>query len=276
MLKDTIVFYHKDCPDGFSAAWAAWKKIGSKASYLAISHTDPAPSLKNKNLFFLDIACPEKVFKKLVRENKSVVLIDHHLTTQHLPKSASDSLFSFDHSGAYLAWKYFHKKPVPRLISYVEDYDLWKLRLLSSRELNSYIETKEYNFKEWGRLASDFERMNLRKKFTAFGKAVLDYKKRRVEDLARKAEIVEFFGHKVFAINSPELVDDLCHYLANKKPPFAIAWHKRGNFLKVSMRSINFDVRKIAEKFSNGGGHREAAGFSIPANKKLPWKSLKK
>ena len=110
----------------------------------------------------------------------------------------------------------------------------------------------------------------------SFGKAVLDYKKRRVEDLARKAEIVEFFGHKVFAINSPELVDDLCHYLANKKPPFAIAWHKRGNFLKVSMRSINFDVRKIAEKFSNGGGHREAAGFSIPANKKLPWKSLKK
>src|SRR3989344_4937442 len=260
MLKDTIVIYHKDCPDGFSAAWAAWKKIGDGASYLAILHADPMPVLKNKNLFFLDIAYPEKDFKKLVHENKSVVLIDHHPTNQNLPKYAPGSLFSLAHSGAYLAWKYFHKKPVPRLISYVEDYDLWKLRLLSSRELNSYIETKEYNFKEWGRLASDFERMNLRKKFTAFGKAVLDYKKRRVEDLARKAEIV----------------DDLCHYLANKKPPFAIAWHKRGNFLKVSMRSINFDVRKIAEKFSNGGGHREAAGFSIPANKKLPWKSLKK
>src|SRR3989344_5692835 len=249
MLKDTIVIYHKDCPDGFSAAWAAWKKIGDGASYLAILHADPMPVLKNKNLFFLDIAYPEKDFKKLVHENKSVVLIDHHPTNQNLPKYAPGSRFSLAHSGAYLAWKYFHKKSAPRLISYVEDYDLWKFNLPNSRELNSYIETKEYNFKEWDRLAAD---------------------------LASNAEVVDFFGHKVLAVNSSELVDDLGHFLALKKPPFAIIWHKRGKFFKVSMRSINFDVRKIAEKFPIGGGHREAAGFSIPANKKLPWKSLKK
>jgi len=193
-----------------------------------------------------------------------------------LPKYAPGSLFSLAHSGAYLAWKYFHKKSAPRLISYVEDYDLWKFNLPNSRELNSYIETKEYNFKEWDRLAADFERKDLRKKFGAFGKAILDYKKSRVRDLASNAEVVDFFGHKVLAVNSSELVDDLGHFLALKKPPFAIIWHKRGKFFKVSMRSINFDVRKIAEKFPIGGGHREAAGFSIPANKKLPWKSLKK
>jgi hypothetical protein len=29
-MKKTIILYHLDCPDGFGAAWAAWKKFSSK------------------------------------------------------------------------------------------------------------------------------------------------------------------------------------------------------------------------------------------------------
>ena len=36
--KENIIIYHSDCYDGFSAAWAAWKKFGSKAEYLPVKH----------------------------------------------------------------------------------------------------------------------------------------------------------------------------------------------------------------------------------------------
>mgnify|MGYP001597619662 CR=1 FL=1 len=28
--KDTVIFYHADCTDGFTAAWVAFKKFGNK------------------------------------------------------------------------------------------------------------------------------------------------------------------------------------------------------------------------------------------------------
>ncbi len=41
--KDIVVIYHKHCPDGFGAAYAAWKKFGDAAEYLPASYGDPVP-----------------------------------------------------------------------------------------------------------------------------------------------------------------------------------------------------------------------------------------
>jgi len=42
-LKEIVIIYHADCPDGFGAAYAAWKKFGDKASYLPCYMPAPVP-----------------------------------------------------------------------------------------------------------------------------------------------------------------------------------------------------------------------------------------
>ena len=37
-LKSIVVIYHAPCPDGFAAAYAAWRKFGDNASYLSAGH----------------------------------------------------------------------------------------------------------------------------------------------------------------------------------------------------------------------------------------------
>ena len=34
ITKDIVIFYHKECQDGFSGAWVAWKKFGESADYV--------------------------------------------------------------------------------------------------------------------------------------------------------------------------------------------------------------------------------------------------
>ncbi len=275
--KDTVILYHADCADGFSAAWAAWKKFGDRASYFAINHSDPPLNLKNKHIFFLDILYRERELEKLLSENKSVNIIDHHITNKGLLSLTSSYLFSISHSGAFLAWKYFHKKPMPKLISYIEDNDLWKFKLLHAKELSAYISTKKFGFIEWNKLAGEFEDRNARGRLIASGKVISDFERRNIEELASRAELVQFLGYEIPAVNAASFKGGLGNFLALKEPPFALVWSKERNIIKVSLRSIpKFDVSKLASHFPGGGGHKNAAGFSFPANKKLPWKSIKK
>ena len=101
----------------------------------------------------------------------------------------------------------------------------------------------------------------------------------RLEKLAEfsKSEKVIFGGHKALAVNSPikKFTSEVGHRLCRKNPPFSIVWYAEKGELHVSLRGNgNFDVSKIAARF-NGGGHRDAAGFSVPFRAKLPWRVLK-
>ncbi|MBI2609690.1 hypothetical protein HYW53_00750 [Candidatus Giovannonibacteria bacterium] len=272
-MKNILVLYHKDCYDGFGAAWAAWKKFGKKADYLAIKHSDTPLKTINKIIFLLDISYGHSQMKALLEKNE-VILIDHHLTNKDIPKIIPNSVFSLKNSAAYLAWRYFHKRAPPKLVFYLEDYDLWRSKLPNTGELSAYIHTKKFDFELWDELSKDFENKNNRNEFAKYGKNILEFEKRAIEFLISNAEVVSFAGHRIFAVNSPLFVDRLCHALAVKKPPFAFAWSKRGDMIKVDLRSTSsFDVSKIARRFG-GGGHKESAGFSFQASKKFPWKKI--
>ena len=54
--KQIIVLYHGDCPDGFGAAFAAWKKFKDAAEYVALSRSDTPPLelVKNKEVYLPD------------------------------------------------------------------------------------------------------------------------------------------------------------------------------------------------------------------------------
>lgn len=278
-MNRILVFYHKHmnnpCPDGFGAAWAAWKVFGNKAEYIGIQNgTEPLFEIKNSEVYFLDTGFREEVMKRLVGQNKKVVFIDHHITRKDYVKFIPEGSFDIDSSAAVLSWKYFHPgKKVPKLLKYAEDYDLWRFKMPKSREVASFIDLYPKDFKTWSRLAMEFENPEMLKKYVDEGKTILQYQERIVSDLAQNGEEVVFENKKAMAINSPVFISEIGEYIREvRKIPLAIIWYKNNAVISVSLRSSEeVDCSKIALKYG-GGGHPRSSGFSLREGQSFPWK----
>jgi oligoribonuclease NrnB/cAMP/cGMP phosphodiesterase (DHH superfamily) len=278
-MKNIVVLYHSNCPDGFSAAYAAWKKFGSRADYIPVKPLKlPSKPLKNREIYVLDSSLSPADLRRLLRSNKNITIIDHHISNKKDIKKAPDYVFDIKHSGAVLAWKYFHpKKKVPKLLQYVEEGDLWKFRSPNIHFLLGYIYSLPYNFKTWNKLSRDMEKAANRKNYIKFGKLISNYNDVIVKNILEKAELVKFGRYKVLAVNNSvkKFTSEIGHELCRRRPPLGIIWFAEKDGIKVSLRSNGkADVAKIAEKYG-GGGHKAAAGFILPRSAKLPWKVLK-
>lgn len=278
-MKKIIVIYHGKCPDGFGGAWVAWKKFGNKASYIPANHQEKQlEDLKNKEIYFIDFVYePAEVVKKLRKQNDKVVVIDHHKTTEKIVKLADDYVFDNNHSGSVLAWRYFYpKKPVPRLLKQIEDFDLWKFKVPGTKATMVYLSVIENNFKIWNKLVKKFESANDRKEIWKKGDCYLELESKLLKQLAsERAYSVKIGRQKALAINAPPVfASNLGALLYGDKWPVALVWSQKKNVVKVSLRSNGkVDVGKLAQKYG-GGGHKAAASFKMGAGKKLPWKNL--
>ena len=279
-MKNIIVLYHSDCSDGFGAAWAAWKKLGNKAEYIPVEHDVPPPrGLKDKEIYSLDFCYTAPVLRRLVKRNKRVIVIDHHISAREDIKEASDWVLddTFTNSGAVLSWKYFHpKKPVPKLLQYVEDRDLWRFKLSFSMESSAFLRTTDYDFSLWSRIARGLEKSKKKKEYIAQGRNILQYEQKLIDFLVSKAQRVVFEGYDTLAVNSMlfHTKSRIGHLLAEKRPPIGIVWSHQGDRIIVSLRSNGtVNVAELAARYG-GGGHEPAAGFSIKKSEKLRWKQL--
>ena len=60
-MKNIVVLYHADCPDGFGGAWAAHKKLGEKAEYIGVHHNFlPPKGLDGKEIYMIDFVYPKE------------------------------------------------------------------------------------------------------------------------------------------------------------------------------------------------------------------------
>ncbi|MBI2515219.1 hypothetical protein HYV91_03530 [Candidatus Wolfebacteria bacterium] len=275
-MKSIVVFYHKNCLDGFTAAWAAWRKFGKNAVYIGIeAKSEPVKNLRNKEIYFLDACFEEKPLRRMVKNNKKVVVIDHHLSRKDFVHIATEAVFDLKRSGSALAWNYFHsERLMPKLVSYVEDNDLWRFRLPYARELNNSLETYPMTFEGWSKLAADFQFSGKRKKYIEEGRAIIKYKKKIAQELAKAGDEVFFENHRAIAVNSSILKSEIGEFvLQNKMAPLFILWHyeaKPKPKIYFSLRSNGkINVAELAKKFG-GGGHRAAGGFNFELKKNFP------
>lgn len=277
--KNIVVMYHANCSDGFGGAYSAWKKFGNKAEYIAVKHQEPPPSgLKNKEIYTIDFTYPLNYTKKLIKENRRVTAIDHHVSAKAVTEITENHSYALNNSGSVLAWKYFHpQKPVPKLLKHIEDMDLWKFKLPYTKEIFVFMDLYDFEFKTWDKLVRNFEKPVFRKKYIEEGKVVLRHENKLVERLvANNAEEVVFEGQRTLAINSPNFQSQIGSALYKEFPPMAIVWHYRADKISVSLRSDgSVDVSKMAAKY-DGGGHRASAAFKIDFKAKLPWRVVKK
>ena len=277
-MKKIIVFYHADCSDGFGAAWAARKKLGAKAEYIAIKAAQGPRQLrgvspKGKEVYFLDSCADAATIRKLKKENKSVAVIDHHATNAEAAREASVCVFDLAHSGAVLSWKYFHpKKKVPWLLRYLEDNDLWKFKLPRSKEISAWLMSAPFDFVKWDRLAPSFEKAGFRKRHADIGKIYLDFEDSMIDGIVSTAYEVAFEGYKAMVANTSVSHSQVGHRLLDKSHPVSITWFDSGDVRKYSLRSVGaLDVSRLARRFPGGGGHKHAAGFSLSVDKPFPW-----
>lgn len=283
-MNKLLVIYHAHCADGYGAAWSAWKKFGDTADYKPVVYGEEPPDTgAYDEIYILDFSYPVHTLigmKKyeeehyadgtgIRREFNKVVVIDHHRTAEEMLKGYPDAIFDMTHSGAYLAWRYFHPdKDVPKLILAIEDRDLWLWKLPYSREISAALASYPMRFDVWSNIAvrlDDEENYPLRD-FVSEGAAILRYQRQNVEAIANQARMVNIASYNIPQVNATSNWSEVCEELIRLYPeaPFVACWHELGDAkIKYSLRSKGeFDVSKIAQQFG-GGGHKNAAGFTI-------------
>lgn len=273
-----IVFYHKNCPDGFASAWVAWKKFKAKGQYFPLNYQSPFKHfIQKEKIYFFDVIPERKTLEDLIEKGNEITIIDHHLSAKRIldfdkPKNMKVKL-NMKHSASVLVWRYFFsKKKVPELLLYIEDMDLWKFKKPYTREILATINTPDFEFKKWSKLVKEIENKKTRKKYIEAGKKVVEYQDEIIAGLVQEAKEVEFSKCKTLVVNSSILISEIGDALIKKRPPMAVIWFETGEEKRISLRSNGkIDVSKIAEKYG-GGGHKKAAGFSLKANRPFPWK----
>jgi len=251
-----------------ASSWAAWKALGDQAEYLAVQYGDAPPDVTGRDVYIVDFSFPRETLMAMAYAANRVVLLDHHKTAQadlqglEVPKL--EITFNMDKSGATLTWEHFFGTQECWLVRYAEDRDLWKFQLPNSREVNAYLQSLPQTFEAYE------EAYDLGPKQVALrGAGCMAWLRYYVESTKRLAYKTQFLGHEVPIVNAPfTAISEVVGELAEGQL-FAMGWHVREDGKVVySLRSKgDFDVSALA-KSMGGGGHRNAAGFTLT---QYPW-----
>lgn len=272
---ERVCFYHIGCPDGFAAAWSVRRAWGGEGRYVARSHDDllPLEELEDALVVFVDIAVDNPQLRALSEVASHIILLDHHVsaklryqsdleTVNRLEDAGHEIYFDLDHSGAVLAWHHFHPDAAPpALLDYVEDQDLWNWKLVGSEEVNAAIASYPREFEVWDALAQRSPEDLMRE-----GEPIVRANKLEVRRAIRKTQPILIGGKRLEAVNATFNRSAIGHELA-KRMAFGPAWgcvyRVSGDQVHATLYSIgDLDVSEIATQLG-GGGHRNAAGFTV-------------
>ena len=272
-----LILYHGRCADGFSAAWAAWQFYEGEVECVGLTHgqvksMDDLPPLEGRAVYILDFSFAADILSQIDDRAAKLVLLDHHISAQ---RELGDYRcrcgmvhFDMNKSGARLSWEFFHgDAPVPDLIRFVEDRDLWRWQYPQTRGFVSALDMEPFELQRWQELA-DFTPEQLAA-FVARGEAMDEKFRNLAADIARDAQPVNFNGEQGVMVNAPgafhSLVGDL---LSRETGTFALMWQvgSEGQ-IKAGLRSQRgYDCSVLAVSMG-GGGHAQACGFRMAAER---------
>ena len=262
------VFYHAECLDGYGAAWSAWKSLGDKAQYQAVRHQMPMPEFPAGGvLYILDFCYPIKQLVDAAQKASKVIVLDHHISAQQAFKDYQGDIpenlevfFDMQQSGCMIAWHYFQGDiEPPILLQHIEDHDLWRHQLRHTEEImKALFLRRPISF-------AAFEQIQLDVLYYE-GKILLKQHRQMVKALLNSRHAIKLNNTLGLAVNAPgAFSSDLGHALAKKSGTFGLTYHYHGRrqCYECGLRSIGeFDVAQLAVTFG-GGGHKNAAGFSV-------------
>lgn len=268
-----LVIYHGKCPDGYGAALAAWLYFEGQGEYLGVTHgkiSDVAelPALAGRAVYILDFSFDESIMQGIDEQAAKLVMLDHH-------QSAADKLgrfqcrcgavhFDMSQSGAMLAWKFFHPhKPVPDLIRFIQDRDLWNWAYPESAAFLSALDLEPEEFARWAEIAS-FSAEQVAA-FHQRGIAMNEKFLSLCQDIAQGASAVTFNGQQGLMVNCPgAFTSEVGNMLSKTCGSFALLWSvSKDGTVKVGLRAVpGYNAIPLAEAMG-GGGHPQACGFRM-------------
>ncbi|MBY2927448.1 phosphohydrolase [Sphingomonadales bacterium 56] len=296
--KPDIVIYHSPCDDGFGAAWAAWKRWGDSVEYVPATYGKPAPDVAGKNVLMADFSYKLAELDQLAASTASIVILDHHksalaeLEPYRFTESGSGAIsaddiadmlrvlherdrspviaiFDMDRSGARMTWDFCHPgQEAPELIRMIEDRDLWRFDILETRAFSLWLRSHRYDFHTWSRIAAQLD--GDRDGIMAQAIAIEGFYDQKIAEIVTTARWAKINNVPVPIANCTwAFASDVAHELLIKHPEaaFAATYYDRGDGSRTySLRSEDErdDVSIHARRYG-GGGHRNAAGFEVPA-----------
>lgn len=283
---NTIVYYHKNCSDGFGAAFAAWKEFGADAAYEPLQYGKTPDVGGFDRVFFLDVVPqPYETIYDVARQTGQVTVIDHHKTTiehfayegrgeaQQFIKRNIEFNFDMGHSAAVLTHQYFNPgKVTPWLMEYVEDRDMWWHKLAKSAEVNAAIRSYPMHFLVWDKFVSPNDMAKV-------GEHVLRTERIYWGRSLENVQWIKIAGYLTPIVNTTVGGSDAANALLDIYPKADISgyYFDRGDGLRQwGLRSKGkVDVGEVAAQFG-GGGHAKAAGFQtaineVPRSKTSDW-----
>lgn len=289
--KPLVLYHGRNCPDGFGSALAAWLFYEGKVQLCGLDHGDVnnieqlekhcASEIEGRYVYMLDFAFNPEITRALAERAARLIVLDHHKSAAQNfsdPELLQDWAelegrlflhFEMKKSGARLAWEYFQpQRPVPALIRYIEDRDIWKWEFAQSAAFLSALDMEPQEFPRWAEIADFGDQEEIA--FIERGGVMNEKFQKLCADIAQNAQPVKVNGIEGLMVNCPGLFhSQVGDILARKSGSFALMWHassdtetKKGG-VKVGLRSrSSFDCIPLARSFG-GGGHAQACGFRI-------------
>ncbi len=276
------ILYHANCNDGSGAALAAWMLFGETTAtgepidYIPVQYGSPAPNCAAENVYILDFCYPRQTLIEMATHANLITVIDHHKTARDdlsepfpeqyngLPLCEVRVTFDMRKSGAVLAWEHFNDSPPPQLLQHIQDRDLWRFELPQTREITTGLQLTE-DWRNWEEL---IRQPHLLAAVAREGQTINRY-------LAMQSEKIIQHGPRYWDIeqtivpvyNLPKFMSPDTLHLALEKYPdasYAVAYFALPDQRIYSLRARpgETDVSAIAKKHG-GGGHVEAAGFTV-------------
>lgn len=285
-MAPDICIYHAHCIDGFTAAWAIYKRW-PEATFIAASYGEAPPDVAGKHVLIVDFSFKRPVLLEMAKSAASITILDHHVSAQKdlapfavadmnaleppevlaLSVAAIQALFDMYRSGAMLAWEYAHPgKAVPNIVDHVQDRDLWCFAHHGTEEINASLALLPMDMAVWCLTADQLQGEGWHEHY-AMGSALMRQATKNCEAVIGASLTMRTIdGHFVPTVNAPHfMASEIGNILAEKGFPFAATWYDTFNNKRAfSLRSTDAgeDVSVIAAKFG-GGGHRNAAGFAV-------------
>ena len=289
----TYVVYHSPCTDGFMSAYIANLYFKSEKAFgnEDVEYISCAPNKmphfdepENAIIYFFDVAPKREDLIELRKKAYMVKVIDHHITNKEELGDLKYCHFEMDKCGATLAWEYFFQdKEKPWWVLYNQERDLGTIFkepekcLPDSLAVNAHLTSIPFTFQMYDDELYTDEDWTFAD-IVQRGKGILAGQQTNFDWIIKssfKADFVyegkngEVIRHyDIPVVNSSCLQSKLGNELS-KNAEFACVFAVRimDGIPKayVSLRSQNNGaaVDKIAKCFK-GGGHQQAAAFSLP------------
>lgn len=260
-----LCIYHKNCADGFGAAWVVNKAYDGDVELYGATHGDAPPDVRARTVIIVDFSYPRKVLLEMAMAAEKIVVLDHHKTAEadlvDLPSNVK-TVFDMSRSGAIITWNSFAAGDPPTLLLHIQDRDLWRFEMYGTRAVSAALFSYAYELEVWDKLfATPIEELILE------GTAIERKHFKDINELLPQVtRTMNIAGHKVPVANLPYIFSSDAGYILCKDKPFAACYMDTPTGRVFSLRSekdFGLDVSEIAKLFG-GGGHKNAAGFKVP------------